>query len=399
MHIALALVTLIVLAVFISKMIYNSKLHERFYTLFIPYKSNSEMIGKYVNLTTSTKYNYEALIFAVADRKDYHHIKEFITKLLKMMIAYSPILTFDLIKLNNSQDVCIEVAKGHANMGITSLPILTNVINQNRVNLGVNMKNSLRFIANIGNQYVYLIVRKDSKFTNVDDLKDRKINIGEENTSVWQFGQDIMKYLQVSDMGMQTFTMHHIPALFALLNGNIDAMFYTDYYPSKFLERIFVDYDKKKELTLLPLGNNKLMQNFTQSYFYYEPAVLDLNKMPKTYLPVKIGNTYYTRFNPDMPTYMFSQTIISNRETSGEAIYNFTKFYYQNVNSFDQNKNIFNLSVDRLMLFIHRGAYKFYKEKGYVNENINDKNCMYLIGKTECNNRSLDVVKQSSKIV
>ncbi len=377
---------------------------EKFYTLFTPYKYDSDdMIKKYVNLTTSTDYNYNTLTFGIPFRHDFKEMYIFMEQLIKTIIAYSPILKFDLMKYESSQEVCLAVKNRNVNMGVVSEPIMIDAITGfNKIfNTRHNFDN-LRFVANIGNQYIYLIVRKDSKINKLQDLQGKKINVGQKSTSVWKTANDVLSFIGLRfGSDFKKYHMTHYESIYAMLMGQLDAMFYTDYYPSNFLTDIFESYDKKHEFTLLPIDDfNK--SNFLLSYYYYNSTTIDLNKMPQTFLPMKSGGRHFNRFNPDLPTFSFNQVIIANRETDGDTVYKFTKYYYENIRKFKQspvfNKdkaNLFGLSVDSSLVFIHRGAYKYYKELGYVVENEDSEDCKYLIGKTRCNKRNLEMVKHS----
>lgn len=398
----LFLVFLVVVIVLVGR----ESVRESFYTLFTPYKYKSDMLNRYVKLTTSTNYNYNTLVFGIAYRHDYISMYEFMTELIKTVIANSPILKFDVMKYPETKDVCLAVMKRDVNMGIVSEPMLIDAITGFNTVFDQKLSfNNLRFVSNVGNQYVYLIIRKDAGIKSLYDLKGKKVSIGFKKSNVWKIATDLTHFMNMKlDTDMKTYNMHHHEALFAILNKQIDAMFYTDYYPSSFITHIFRDKNNEKELTLLPLDDFKI-NSFKLSYYYYNPTTIDLNKMPMSFLPTKTGDIYYTKFNPDLPTFSFKQVIISNSETDPDTVYNFTKYYYENIGKFkhssvlNENKSdLFQLSVDRSMLFIHRGAYKYYIDMGYVVDKETDPNCIYLVGKTVCDKKSLNIVKHS-KIV
>jgi uncharacterized protein len=382
---------------------FGDNIRENFYTLFKPLNYKSDLIKDYVRISTSTDYNYNTLLFGMAFRPDYIETYRFMTELIKTIIANSPILKFDVMKFNKSKDVCIAIMKNKLNMGIISEPMLIdaltgfNTIFDSKLNF-----NNLRFVANVGNQYVYLIIRKKAGIKKFDDLRGKKISIGMRNTNVWKVATDMLDFAGLDrNLDLATYEMHHRNALYSIDNEQLDAMFFTDYYPSQFINEVFKMHNFKKQITLLPMDDFK-NETFKLAYYYYRPSVIDLNKMPITFLPTETGGDYYSRFKPIFPTFSFKQIIVSNKETDDKSVYNFTKYYYQSVDSFKDspvlNKNkgdLFQLSVDRSMIFIHRGAYKYYKEMGYVVDKETDPNCKYLVGKTVCDKKSLNVVKHS----
>lgn len=393
----------LVLCICAIVLVSRQQMMERFYTLFTPYKYKSNMVKDYVRLSTSTDYNYNTLVFGIAYRHDYVAMYNFMVNLIKTVIANSPILKFDMMRYTQDKEVCLAVMNKDVNMGIVSEPMLIDAITGFNTVFSPKLSfDNLRFIANIGNQYVYLLIRKDSKINSMYELKGKKVSIGMKDTNVWKVSTDLVNFMNMkTGTDLITYEMHHKESLFALLNNQLDAMFYTDYYPSQFITDVFTRHDPHGILTLLPLDDFRL-DTFKLSYYYYEPTTIDLNKMPQTFLPTKTGSVYYTRFNPDFPTFSFKQIIISNRETDADTVYNFTKHYFENITQFKHNPvlnknkdNLFQLSVDRSMLFIHRGAYKYYMEMGYVVDKETDKNCMYLVSKTVCNKKNLDVVKHS----
>ena len=377
---------------------------ENFYTLFKPFKVKSDMVNKYVALTTSTDYDYGTMVFGVPYRKDYLEMDKFMINLLTTLLAASPILKFDIIKYEKTKDICLSVMKQDVNMGIVSEPMLIDTITGFNTVFDTKLNfTNLRFVANIGNQYIFILIRKDSGITGLQDLHRKKVSIGEQYSDIWKVSTDIMHYMSMKyDVKFDAYNIGHpMTALYALMNGHIDAMFYTDYYPSNFLSTIFSDYDIKQNLLLLPI-DDFTKSTFSLAYYYYKITSIDLNKLPHTMLPMKSGGIYYTRFNPDLATLSFKQVIISNKETNNKAVYNFTKKYFENVHKFKKSPimnnskaDLFQLSIDRSMLFIHTGAYKYYIEKGYLVDKESSPYCDDLIGKTECNKKNIAIVKHS----
>ena len=140
----------LVLCISAVVLISRQRMVEKFYTLFTPYKYKSDLVKNYVKISTSTDYNYNTLVFGIAYRHDYVAMYDFMVKLIKTVIANSPILTFDIMRYTLSKDVCLAVMKKDVNMGIVSEPMLIDAITGFNTVFSPKLNfNNLRFIESI----------------------------------------------------------------------------------------------------------------------------------------------------------------------------------------------------------------------------------------------------------
>jgi hypothetical protein len=88
---------------------------------------------------------------------------------------------------------------------------------------------------------------------------------------------------------------------------------------------------------------------------------------------------------------------MTNKMVSNDIIYETIKTYYESIDFLNtlpeiQNNPISKVGIEKdtnMPVLYHNGAYKFYKEKGFITDNPNP-NCKYLVGVMECNEQNLE---------
>ena len=86
--------------------------------------------------------------------------------------------------------------------------------------------------------------------------------------------------------------------------------------------------------------------------------------------------------------------LITNKNLKNEYTYNFIKYYVENLPYLNYRFKNSGLQLDvnffnnNLMIRYHDGVIQYLVEKGYISYIDND-NCKYLVGVTECNEKNL----------
>ena len=91
----------------------------------------------------------------------------------------------------------------------------------------------------------------------------------------------------------------------------------------------------------------------------------------------------------------FDKLLFTNVKVHKEYIYNFLEFYHKNVKFINNNLpndsyKISKIEVIENLLYVdyHDGVLQFFQDYGYIS-NIDNPNCKYLVGKMECNEKTL----------
>jgi hypothetical protein len=146
-------------------------------------------------------------------------------------------------------------------------------------------------------------------------------------------------------------------------------------------------------IILLPfdINNEKV---FLQKNNFFSIEYVDLNRFSNGYLPMKFGKHHYNINLPSLKMIYINRILITNKSLKNEYTYNFIKYYVENLPFINYKfKNTgYDLDVDffnnPLILKYHEGVIKYLTEKGYIS-NIDNKNCKYLVGVMECNEKNL----------
>jgi hypothetical protein len=177
-------------------------------------------------------------------------------------------------------------------------------------------------------------------------------------------------------------------------NDEVDIIFYQGYATDLSLNK-FITENQEEEIYILPfkLPNEDV---FFNSNFQYYSSYYDLNKISSVYLPKTFDGHTYSRNNPSIKLLCFDEYLITNPRVNNDIIYEVIKTFYESINllnSFPELKDnpISSVGIERdtnMPILYHNGAYKFYKERGFITDNPNP-NCRYLVGRMECTEQTL----------
>ena len=118
-------------------------------------------------------------------------------------------------------------------------------------------------------------------------------------------------------------------AIEKLRNKQIDGMVFTDLYPSNFLNKIFEE-DLDKTFFILPLKNIN-QELFKKIHPFVKNVAIDLNALPKNYLPIKVNNLEYTSFRPNLDTFQYPVLFICNKDAKPIISYEIVKGVVNNL--------------------------------------------------------------------
>lgn len=121
---------------------------------------------------------------------------------------------------------------------------------------GTDFISNLRILLNLGTEEVHLIVKKDSKYNSLRDLKNKKVAIGDKNQGTQVTAKLIKEY---ADMKWKNVEIPFDSAFTWLLNDKIDAFFFVGAAPVSKLSKL----PQMANLRLLPLTDSRLGEIYT----------------------------------------------------------------------------------------------------------------------------------------
>lgn len=364
---------------------------EGFYTLFVPYKPDKLM--KYPDFTLYTsKYNFDVLkIGASYNQNDLYAIK-FINNLFTEMLTTALISKVKIVGESHDYRLLERMGRGEIKVSVVSEPVMLKIMTDDKAYLNtnpvINVNNSnLQFLSNIGKKYIFIITLVKSGIEKLSDLNGKSIGIGRRKSDTWIVSNDLFNFLGYD---VNKVEIDEKLGMLKMYNDGLDAMILCDYYPNKTLVDMSYAESKNRDLQFRIIPINEInTTNFETEYFYFKPSVLDLNKLPRSYLPVTVNNIKYNRYNPDFVTYEFSMMLVCTSDLPPKTAYSIAKSTHENKILMKMiGLNLINMSITFVPISLHRGAVKYYTEHGLITKNKN-KNCIFLIGNEECNENAL----------
>jgi TRAP-type uncharacterized transport system substrate-binding protein len=234
-----------------------------------------------------------------------------------------------------------EVSKNPINTAIFSAPYIVN-----RINRDIDKLKNINFVIYTNYRFLFFIVNSSSNISRLNEIDNKRINIGPKDTDEYIFGNTIIDNLKDKHkiLPKQVFEYDVDTSFKKLINGEIDGMVMTDLFPSEKLNKI-IETNTNMKLILIPIED--INENlFLQMRPYAFKVSLDQNNLPKNYLPVKVKNLYFNKFRPNITSYRYPEIMVCNKDANPKLIFNIVKSIVSNLNIINKSdyviKNQFN---------------------------------------------------------
>lgn len=212
----------------------------------------------------------------------------------------------------------------------------------------------LRAVFSVHPESFTVVARKDSGIKTFDDLKDKRVNIGNPGS-----GQRATMDAVMKEKGWDTSMFKLASELKAaeqaqaLCDNKIDAMVYVVGHPNGSIQ----EAASSCESIVVPVDGpavDKLIEQFP----YYATSI--------------IPGGMYQGTDQDTPTFGVMATFVSSTKAPEDTIYQVVKAVFDNFDRFKKLHPAFdNLDPKRMMKAglsapLHDGAVKYYKEQGWM---------------------------------
>lgn len=199
-----------------------------------------------------------------------------------------------------------------------------------------------------------VVARKDAKITRFEDLKGRRVNIGNPGSGqrgtmdvlMKAMGWDVSAFKRVSELRASEQAR-------ALCEDKIDAMVYVVGHPSGAVKEATIACD-----AVLVQVDNPAVQTLIESHPYYRR--------------VTIPGGIYGGTDQDVNTFGVGATLVTSASVSEDVVYALVKSVFDNFDSFQRLHPAFSgltkesMVKDSLTAPLHPGALKYYREVGLV---------------------------------
>jgi TRAP transporter TAXI family solute receptor len=214
----------------------------------------------------------------------------------------------------------------------------------------------LRSVFSLHPEAVTLVAADDAGIRSIDDLRGKRVNIGNPGSGQRQNAIDALGAAGIDyekDITAESVAADEAPGL--LQEGRIDAYFYTVGHPSPNIKDATAGRRKVRIIDVAGPGLDKLIAEKP----YYTKAVIEMASYPGAL------NTQ------DVHTFGVKATLITSAKVSDEAVYTVTKEVFDNLDLFKTLHPALAVLTKKGMLEgltapIHPGAMKYYQEAGLM---------------------------------
>ncbi|MCF7792683.1 MAG: TAXI family TRAP transporter solute-binding subunit [Candidatus Cloacimonetes bacterium] len=214
---------------------------------------------------------------------------------------------------------------------------------------------TLRAVFAIHPESITLMASEKSGIITVDDLKGKRINLGNPGSGQLQNSLDVLKALglTVDDINAEYVKAIEAPGL--LQDGRIDAFFYTVGHPNGNIKEATSGRLKVKIIPLIGEEIDKLLK----SHSYYAKSII-----PAEFYPNALNEK-------DIVTLGVKATFVTSESESENIVYAMTKEVFENLEEFKTLHPAYKVlnktnMLEGLSAPIHKGALKYYKEAGLM---------------------------------
>jgi len=210
----------------------------------------------------------------------------------------------------------------------------------------------LRAVFSIHPENVDLLAAVDAGINSIQDLKGKRVNIGNVGSG---YRQNAIDALEANGLNYETdFNAESLKAAEApglIQDGRLDAAFYTVGHPSGYYKEATAG---KRKVKFIPITN---IESLLEKYPYYAKSETLIENYPGA------ENT------EDIPTFGVKATFVTSAKVADEIVYAITKEVFDNFEDFKKLHPAYKgltkeKMLDALSAPIHPGAMKYYKEAG-----------------------------------
>ena len=211
---------------------------------------------------------------------------------------------------------------------------------------------NIRGVASLYPEAIQLVALKDSGINSVEDLKGKKVSVGEQGSGVDFDVQNILDAHGLTYGDMQIDYLSFSEAAQKIKDKQLDAAFVTAGYPTSSI----IDISLAREINIVPIAEEKIDKMIETSPYY-----------AKTVIP---AGTYQGQ-DADIVTATTMAMWVVDEQVDEALVYDVTKALWENRDSLEaaheKGKSVtIDTALDGMAIPLHPGAEKYYKEQGLI---------------------------------
>lgn len=213
---------------------------------------------------------------------------------------------------------------------------------------------NLRAVFSVHPEPFTVVARADAGVSNFDDLKGKRVNIGNPGSGQRGTMEVVMeaKGWSMDDFELAT-ELKAAEQSAALCDNQIDAMIYTVGHPSGSIQEATTACD-----SVLVTVDGDAINGLVEENSFYRTAT--------------IPGGMYRGSDADVQTFGVGATFVTSADVSEDAVYAVVSAVFENLEDFKKlhpafaNLKAEEMIADGLSAPLHPGAEKYYKEKGWM---------------------------------
>ncbi|HIP76527.1 MAG TPA: TAXI family TRAP transporter solute-binding subunit [Psychromonas hadalis] len=213
---------------------------------------------------------------------------------------------------------------------------------------------NLRALFSVHAEPFTLVVRQDSGINSFDDLKAKRVNVGNPGSGTLGTMEVVMgaKGFKMTDFALKS-ELKAAEMASALCDNNLDAITYTAGHPSGAIKEASVACDSK----IVPVVGPEIDKLIAEFPFYAEAIV---------------PGGMYKGTPKDVKTFGVAATFVSSSTVDDETVYQVVKAVFDNFKRFKRLHPAFanlkesDMIKNALSAPLHDGAVRYYKERGWM---------------------------------
>jgi TRAP transporter TAXI family solute receptor len=212
----------------------------------------------------------------------------------------------------------------------------------------------LRAVFSVHPEPFTVVARADSGIETFDDLKGKRVNLGNPGSGARATFEVVMDKMgwSADDFALAA-ELKSAEQAAALCDNKIDAIVFTVGHPAGTIKEATTSCESK-----LITVDNDVIRKLVDDNAFYSMAT--------------IPGGMYAGTDEDTTTFGVGATFVSSTKTSPEVIYEVTKAVFENFDRFKKmhpafaNLNEADMIKNNLSAPLHDGAVKYYKERGWM---------------------------------
>ena len=246
------------------------------------------------------------------------------------------------------------IRNGEMDLGVAQSDVQFNALKGNAPFDQQGPFEDLRAVFSVHPEPMTAVARADSGIETFDDLKGKRVNIGNPGSGQRATFEVLMQALgwQMSDFALAS-ELKPTEQAQAMCDNNVDAIVYTVGHPNGSIKEATTSCQAR----LIPIEG---------------PAVDQLVSENPYYAKATIPGGMYTGTDDDTPTFGVLATFVSSAQVPEDVVYEVVKAVFDNFERFQRLHPAFERLDPKTMIEaglsapLHDGAVRYYKEKGWM---------------------------------